>query len=428
MQTLKNVVITSGCLILLCLGLILVTWIFIVFILPLVLFLLLSIISFQDEDLKIDVKRHVSKERVFENDEIEVTLDIENKGKSINFLEIYDNLTNKVKIIKGSNYAVLSLNKNEKITLKYTISCKVRGFFPLGPLKLRIRDYFDLFYKEKTIESNKYVMIMPHLEELRNVPLKARTHLFPGAVYARQAGIGMEFHGIRKYVPGDTFKNINWKAVAKFNHLMVNEFVLESTTDIIIVIDSRDIESMGSPKHNPLEYSIKAAGSLASFFLKRRDRVGLIAYGKKEGKITWVYPESGKKQLFKILEELVKIEANGEYTFNNMINQASIHMLPKKSFVIFISSLQNDESIPEGIGKLIRMGFNTLVLSPSSTDIEYFLKENDEIDNVAYRILDFERKNNISKLRNTGAMVLDWNPSIPLVAPLEEVKKYQMSR
>ena len=103
-------------------------------------------------------------------------------------------------------------------------------------------------------------------------------------------------------------------------------------------------------------------------------------------------------------------------------------MLPKKSFIVFISSLQNDETIFSGMGKLIRMGFNTLVLSPSSIGIEHSLRENDEIDEISYKILDFERKNNISKLRNTGAVVIDWDTSTPLLVPLEEVKKFQLMR
>jgi uncharacterized protein (DUF58 family) len=428
MKTLKNIGIIGGCLTLIFLGLLFVNWIFIIFSVPLLIFLFLSIASFRGEDIDIDVRRSVSKDRVFENDEIEVTLTIENKGRSISFLEIYDKLPKKVIIEEGSNYSALSLDKNEKVTLKYKVLCKVRGFYPIGPLKLRIRDYFDLFYKEKIIDSDNYLIVMPHLEELRDIPIRSKANLYPGSVYARQSGIGMEFYGLRKYHPGDGFKHINWKALAKFNNLMVNEFILESTTDVILIIDSRYVESVGSVKHNPLEHSVKAAGSIASFFLKRRDRVGLIAYGKSEGEITWVYPESGKKQLFKILEELVEIKADGEYAFNSFINQASIYMLPKKSFIIFISSLQNDATIFEGVERLIRMGFKTLVLSPSSIDIEYSLRENDEIDDIAYRILDFDRKNSITKLRNTGALVIDWNPSTPLFVPLEEVKKYQLMR
>lgn len=428
MQTLKTTVIIAGCLILLLFSLIFANWIFIAFIIPLIIYLFFSIVTFNEEDIDIDVKRTISKERVFENDEVNIKLEIKNKGRKISFLEIYDTLSKKVEIIKGSNYAALTLNKNEKITLEYTVLCKLRGFFPVGPVKVRTKDFFELFYNQESIDSKNHIMALPRLEEIRNVPLKSRANLFPGAIHARQAGIGTEFYGLRKYFPGDSFKHINWKSLARFNDLMVNEFSMESTTDVIIIVDSREIESMGTLQNNPLEYSIKAAGALASFFLNRRDRVGLIAYGKNKGNLTWVYPESGKKQLHKILENLVEIEAYGDYSFNSMINEAFTRMIPKKSLVFFISSLQNDETITKGIERLIRMGFNTLVLSPSSVDIEIFSQETDEIDNIAYKVLSFERKNNLSKLRNTGAIVIDWNPSLPLVAQLEEVGQYQLQR
>ncbi len=426
MKTRKNVFIIGLIFLFLVIGIIFVNLLFFFLPIPLIILLFLSIITYNDEEIIITVKREVSKERIYEDDEVEVHLDIENKGNKLDFIEIYDDIPKKARIVNGSNYAAVSLNKNEKISLKYVISCKVRGFYPVGPLKLRIRDYFDLFYREKTIEDTKHITVLPHLEDIKNIPIKSKANLFPGYIHARRAGIGTEFYGLRKYLPGDSFKHINWKSLAKFNDLMVNEFSLESTTDFIIIIDSRKIESLGSLKYNPLEYTIKAAGSLASFFLSKRDRVGIIAYGKEEGELNWVYPESGKKQLYKILEELVEIQSHGEYTFNNMINQISISMMPKKSSIIFISSLQNDDTIYNGIEQLTKYGFNILVLSPSNPDIEYSLQKKDEIDKVSYRILEFERKNFISRIRKTGAMVIDWDPAIPLEVSLEEVKKYQV--
>jgi len=428
MHSRKIIGIICGSLILLILGLLFVNWIFILFIVPLILYLFIAYISFNEEELKIKVKRSVSREKVYENDKIDIKIDIENKGKSVSYLEIYDNLPKKVEVIKGSNYAVLSLKKNEKISLEYTILCKIRGFYPVGPIKLRTKDFFEIFYKDQIIDSTKHIMTLPYLEEIRNIPLRARANLFPGAIHARQAGIGTEFYGLRRYLPGDSFKHINWKSLARFNNLMVNEFSLESTTDIIIILDSREIESMGTLRNNPLEYSIKAAGSLASFFLNRRDRVGLISYGKTEKNITWVYPESGKKQLYKIIENLVQIEAYGSYSFISLIDQAFSRMIPKKSLIFFISSLQNDQTISEGLEKLNRLGFNTIVLSPSSIDIEKFNQELDQIDDISYKILGFERRNNISRLRNSGAIVIDWNPKIPLVSQLEEVAQYQLTR
>ena len=81
--------------------------------------------------------------------------------------------------------------------------------------------------------------------------------------------------------------------------------------------------------------------------MKRRDRVGLIVYGKSEGKLKWIYPESGKKQLFKIIRELVEVQSKGDFLFHGVINIAMTHMLPKQSLIFLISSLgEGDRPLP----------------------------------------------------------------------------------
>ena len=138
---------------------------------------------------------------------------------------------------------------------------------------------------------------------------------------------------------------------------MVNEFELESTTDVILIIDARETQSTGTIKNNQLEHSVKAAVSIASHFLKRRDRVGFIAYGPSDGELKWVYPESGKNQLYKIIEEIVNIQAVGDFSFKGMAHRSLAYMLPKKSTIFFISSLDDDNSIPEGIEQLKALGY-----------------------------------------------------------------------
>jgi len=209
---------------------------------------------------------------------------------------------------------------------------------------------------------------------------------------------------------------------------MVNEYELESTTDVILIIDSRSIQGFGTLKHNPMEYSIKAAAAITSHFLKRRDRVGLIAYGRPDGHLQWVYPESGNKQLYKIIEEIVALEPFGEFPLSGVIYEAVTHMLPKKALIIYISSLEGDWTIPKTIEDLVSRGFNIIVLSPSPTDIEYSLQTADVNSTIAHRILSFERKNFLYKIKNTGARVVDWNPILPLAVSLKEVEKYQIRR
>lgn len=428
MRTYKCASLVACCILILVFSLLILSWILLIFLLPILFLLFAGAISFYGEDINIEVKRNLSNIKIFEHDKIVVTLKIKNLGGKISYLELHDTLPGKIEILNGSNYAVLNLKKNEEVEIKYEISCPIRGFFPIGPLFFRVHDFFGMFYKEAVVKTSTTLTVIPPIEELRDIAVRAKPNIYPGIMLANHSGIGTEFFGIRKYASGDTFKRINWKSYARYNTLMVNEYELESTTDVIIILDARYIESIGTIKHNPLEYSIKAAVSLTSHFLKRRDRVGIITYGSPDGHLKWVYPESGKKQLFKIIEELVSIQANGEFPFSGAVYQSVTHLLPKRALVFYISSLENDYTISKGIEELTARNFNLIILSPSPIDIEYSLQKPDEYQDLAYRILKFERTNFLNQLRNSGARVVDWNPSIPLIASLKEVERYQVRR
>ena len=428
MRTIKYAGVMAGCIGLLIFGLFIVDWLILIFIVPLLFLLFAGVLSFYDEPVKIEVSRYLSNVKIFEYDTVKVTLKLKNLGENIKFLEIYDSLPNKVKVVKGTNYSVLNLEKNEEIEIKYEISCPIRGRYSLGPLRVRVKDYFDLFYKENIVDTSSELTVIPQMEEIRAIAVKSKPNIYPGIMHTKNAGIGTEFYGIRNYTAGDTFKKINWKSFARYNDLMVNEFESESTTDAILIVDAREIQSTGTIKHNPLEYGIKAAVSIASHFLKRRDRVGLIAYGSSQGELKWVYPESGKNQLYKIIEEIVSLQANGDFPFNGVIYRSSTHLLPKKALIIFISSLENDLTIPEGIEQLIGLGHNIIILSPSPVDIEYSLQKVDTNHDLAHKLLSFKRKNIITQLRNTGARVVEWDPAQPLAVSLKEVEKCQIRR
>ena len=94
-------------------------------------------------------------------------------------------------------------------------------------------------------------------------------------------GTGYRILFAERVCSGDPFKNINWKAFARTGDLMINEKCRDAVTDLYIILDSRDIQRIGTVLKNPLEMGTVAAASLASFFLKRRDSVSLTIYDEK---------------------------------------------------------------------------------------------------------------------------------------------------
>jgi uncharacterized protein (DUF58 family) len=285
-----------------------------------------------------------------------------------------------------------------------------------------------MFYKEKIIDVPYDLTVIPQIEEISDISVQSKINPFPGIMQTKRAGIGTEFFGVRRYISGDTYKEINWKSSARWNHLMVNEYEIENTTDVIIILDSRSNQRRGTLISNPLEYGIKAAVATASHFLKNRDRVGLIIYGAMDGKLAWIYPDSGKKQLYKIINEIVTIQAYDNFLFTGVVNTAVAHMLPKKSLIILISSLENDPSITKAVETLIARNHKVLIISPSTISIESALNPLDNNHQLARRILTFERVILLSTLRNMGIQVVDWDTTIPFAASLKEVERFQQRR
>ena len=244
MRTRKCAAIVSGCIALLIFALLLMDWLFFAIITPFIILLFAGVLYFHERDIKIDVSHSISSARVFEDDKVEVTLHLQNKGRSIPFLEIYDKLPGKLQIEKNSNYSILSLKEDEEITIKYKILCPIRGYYHIGPPHFRIKDYLGMFYKEKISDVSSDLTVIPKMEEIGGISVKGKANPYPGIMQTKRSGIGTEFFGVREYSPGDTFRRINWKSFARWNKPMVNEYELESTTDVIIILDAREIQNM----------------------------------------------------------------------------------------------------------------------------------------------------------------------------------------
>ena len=90
-------------------------------------------------------------------------------------------------------------------------------------------------------------------------------------------GEGIEYADIRDFVPGDRVRSINWRASARRQTLVVNERHPERNTDVVLFVDS--FVDVRNGDRSVLEDAVRAAATLATRYLERRDRVGLVGFG-----------------------------------------------------------------------------------------------------------------------------------------------------
>ncbi|PON09956.1 hypothetical protein C2W62_52685, partial [Candidatus Entotheonella serta] len=102
---------------------------------------------------------------------------------------------------------------------------------------------------------------------------------------------------------------MHWHTALKRQQRCVDEYYREHNADVIILLDTQ--RAAGQPhRGTTLDISVRAAASLASYYLRQKDRVGLVSYG---GVCTWLQPSSGQQQWYRILDALLFARTHFSY-------------------------------------------------------------------------------------------------------------------
>jgi uncharacterized protein (DUF58 family) len=367
----------------------------------------------------VEVQRTLSADNLYKGDDLYVELLVTNRSRrKTQQLEVYDNVPHEMKLRSGLNQMRLNLKPGESARIRYVLRCPLRGHYSVGPVSLRYRNTFNLSIDEMYVDHHSDIIIFPQIRDVEEAFIRSRTaKMYTGATTLRTPGPGTEFYSLREYVPGDPFKNINWKAFARTGDLMINEKCRDAVTDLYIILDSRDIARIGTVLKNPLEMGTVAAASLASFFIQRRDSVSLTIYDEK---LSFLPPDTGDKQYFKILSSLAGVAPRGTMPLQAVTNSLAARF-SRGSPVFVISSCEGDGTVPSAIRDLVGRGHEVTVLSPSSIDFERLVSR---IPRMSYEVLKLERQNRLTSLAGFGGQVIDWMPDMDLSQALLQVRGY----
>ncbi len=367
----------------------------------------------------VEVLRSLSADNLYKGDDLYIELRITNRSlRRTHHLELYDNIPHEMKLKSGLNQMRLNLGPGETASIRYAVRCPLRGHYSIGPTSLRFRNTFHLFTSERFIDHRSDLIVFPKVRDVEEALVKSNVpKMYTGATVLRSPGPGTEFYALREYVPGDPFKNINWKAYARAGKLMVNEKCRDAVTDVFIILDSRDVTRIGTVLKNPLEMGSVAAASLASFFVKRRDSVAMAIY---DDHLSYLPPDTGDKQYFKILSSLAGVAPRGNMPLQAVTNALAARF-SRGSPIFLISSLEGDGTVPHAVRDLAGREHDITILSPSSMDLERLVSR---IPRMSYEVMKVERDNRLTALSGFGAHVIDWHPDMDLSQALLQVRGY----
>jgi uncharacterized protein (DUF58 family) len=180
-----------------------------------------------------------------------------------------------------------ALGPMEKKELTYTLRPTERGEYAFGHILLYMQSRLGLIERRCITGAEQTVAVYPSYLQLRRYELLSQTSIQSeqGSRRMRRIGHSMEFEQIREYVQGDDIRTLNWKAMARRSHPMVNTYSDERSQLVYCVIDRGRLMKMPFGGLSLLDYAINSTLVLSSVCLRRQDRVGLISFDSVLGDI-----------------------------------------------------------------------------------------------------------------------------------------------
>ena len=276
---------------------------------------------------------------------------------------------------------------------------------PLAVPELTWRDSFGLLEVPIPVEGERLRLdrFPPEVRRIRHARLE-RTAPSPGEVRSRIVGRTGEFFAVRAAAPGDAARDINWWASARSGRLLTNDFLLERTGDIVLVLDARPT-SLGPERDAKLLSVCRAAAwGISEAFLAEKSRVGVGVFSEF---LSAIRMGTGRLQRYRIRELLMAPRPSGVAGPPERLAVSMRRFFAPGVTTLFLSPLV-DESGALALSYLRRRGFPTIVLSPSPVPLfRPTPRQETPDDRLALRVLSLMRRQRVSEGWKE-APVIDW--------------------
>jgi len=216
---------------------------------------------------------------------------------------------------------------------------------------------------------------------------KKTSNILDGTYNSIYKGKSMNFEDLREYVIGDNVKDIDWKATARSNKVLIKQFIAEKKHNVLFILDSgrkmlADTRDLDSKK----EVTLMTAGTIAYLVNKHGDSISAIYKGKENIKF---FPfKTGLYNIENILTSYEK-EIDAENNLENLIKYV-LKYIKRRMIIFIITDIGGMSNISEGtlrslsylhdvmfinVSDALMTGYNTFDMDYNTYIPDYILED-----------------------------------------------------
>lgn len=240
-----------------------------------------------------------------------------------------------------------SLGGNEALDWSFTVAPAERGYYRLGPARLRSGDLFGFFAREEQLPEQASLLVYPQTFALPALGLDSERPFGERRGGNRLFEDPSRVVGVRDYLPGDPLKRVDWNATARVGRLQSRLYEPSRTVATVVALNITTMEHSWEG-YIPLllERNVSVAASVARFVAESGEAVGLIANG--------AFPDSDRPirigasnrpdQLVRLLEALAIIAPYTTATLAGEL-ESRTHPLPVGATVVVVAALMPSDLV-----------------------------------------------------------------------------------
>lgn len=273
----------------------------------------------------------------FEGEQIEVFVSMANRGRATRFmLEAVDSIPAAPPLEREPLVFAGRLGGKKQRDFTYRVTCHKRGFYSVGPLRLRSAYPLGIAWSERTSDQQlPGLLVYPAIFRISSLPLLATGSLISSGMESlARAGGYDDFFGTREYRQGDSLRHIHWPSTARHDRLIVKEFEVRASTELTLLLDLHHGADAGEERESILEYGVRIAASIASYALERGHTVQLAGFADDSHVVP---PGRGHNHLAELLDTLARVNADGSTPYHEAINRAAGLMRDGSTAILFFS-------------------------------------------------------------------------------------------
>jgi len=282
--------------------------------------------------VKVEVKSLAR--RAFVGDDILLTIEFTNPGPTLGPLLAIEKIPYGFKIDAPNDFWIESLSKGETKTVEYNLKALQMGNWKVGNTELIITDRFGMFKTSRSIQSHSEIQVYPSMRVGEEI-LRGRVHI--GMRPLKRSTVstshGSEFSGIREYYPGDDYRQVAWKAMAKSPMRLpkTKEQEYEQSLNVTLVILNTDTTGEGEIGGRKLDAAAELAIVLAHLAVKTGGEFQVVysSYGA-------VDRTDGSP--LEIASRLCNLSPDPNLDLDSMINSAITASKPRSLILVVLDS------------------------------------------------------------------------------------------